>query len=170
MSEVVDGQTATANEPRARESLLSLEYPGRGTFDDPKQEWRRLFSELFGTFLLVLVGAGGAVVNASSHGAISRSTAVAAPGLMVMAIILFMGAVSGHTSIQPSRSVSHCAETFPGVECRATSSFSSLARRSPASFCGPFSARLASSVRRNRARASAIGRRCSSSWSSRSGC
>jgi aquaporin Z len=35
------------------------------------------------------------VVNALSHGAISRSTAVAAPGLTVAAIILFMGAVSG---------------------------------------------------------------------------
>ena len=57
--------------------------------------WRRLFSELFGTFLLVLVGAGGGVVGAVSHGAISRGAAVAAPGLMVMAIILFMGAVSG---------------------------------------------------------------------------
>ena len=43
----------------------------------------------------MLVGAGGAVVNAQSDGAISRATAVAAPGLMVMAIILFMGAVSG---------------------------------------------------------------------------
>ena len=35
------------------------------------------------------------MVNATSHGAISRAAAVAAPGLMVMAIILFMGAVSG---------------------------------------------------------------------------
>ncbi len=43
----------------------------------------------------MLVGAGGAVVGALSHGAISRPAAVAAPGLMVMAIILFMGAVSG---------------------------------------------------------------------------
>src|SRR5205809_3545136 len=64
-------------------------------FDDPRLEWRRLFSELLGTFFLVLVGAGGAVVNATSHGAITRSASVAAPGLMVMAIILFMGAVSG---------------------------------------------------------------------------
>ena len=56
---------------------------------------RRLFSELFGTFLLVLAGAGAAVVGAVSHGAISRPAAVAAPGLAVMAIILFMGAVSG---------------------------------------------------------------------------
>ena len=92
---MVDGKHDSPAAPTTRRSLLALEYPGLGAFDDPTQEWRRLFSELFGTFLLVLVGAGGAVVNASSNGAISRSTAVAAPGLMVMAIILFMGAVSG---------------------------------------------------------------------------
>ena len=28
-------------------------------FSDPSQEWRRLFSELLGTFFLVLVAAGG---------------------------------------------------------------------------------------------------------------
>jgi aquaporin Z len=76
-------------------ALLALEPPSLSGFDDPVTEWRRLFAELFGTFLLVLVGAGGAVVGAVSHGAISRPAAVAAPGLMVMAIILFMGAVSG---------------------------------------------------------------------------
>jgi aquaporin Z len=94
MNEAVDGRQDSAKEP-TRRSVLALEYPGLGAFDDPKQEWRRLFSELLGTFFLVLVGAGGAVVNAQSQGAISRATAVAAPGLMVMAIILFMGAVSG---------------------------------------------------------------------------
>ena len=78
-----------------RRALLALEFPGLLDFDDPGLEWRRLFAELFGTFLLVLVGAGGVVVGALSHGAISRTAAVAAPGLMVMAIILFMGAVSG---------------------------------------------------------------------------
>jgi aquaporin Z len=41
------------------------------------------------------VGAGGGVVDAVSHGAIGRGASVTAPGLMVMAIILFMGAVSG---------------------------------------------------------------------------
>ena len=92
---MVDGQRDSESVPTTRQSLLALEYPGLGSFDDPRQEWRRLFSELIGTFFLVLVGAGGAVVNAQSHGAISRATAVAAPGLMVMAIILFMGAVSG---------------------------------------------------------------------------
>ena len=78
-----------------RRALLALEFPGLLEFDEPSLEWRRLFAELFGTFLLVLAGAGAPVVGALSHGAISRQAAVAAPGLMVMAIILFMGAVSG---------------------------------------------------------------------------
>ena len=78
-----------------RGGLLGLEFGSSHDFDDPRHEWRRLFSELLGTFFLVLVGAGGAVVGAASHGAISRTAAVSAPGLMVMAIILFMGAISG---------------------------------------------------------------------------
>ena len=82
------------DETRSR-ALLALELPGLADFDDPRLEWRRLFSELFGTFLLVLVGAGAPVVGALSGGAIGRAAAVTAPGLMVMAIILFMGAVSG---------------------------------------------------------------------------
>jgi aquaporin Z len=80
---------------RGRRALLALEYPGVADFDNPALEWRRLFSELLGTFFLVLVGAGAAVVNAKTGGTISRAAAVTAPGLMVMAIILFMGAVSG---------------------------------------------------------------------------
>ncbi len=64
-------------------------------FKDPKQEWRRLFSELFGTFFLVLVAAGGGMMGQAFPNTISRTAAVVAPGLMVMAIILFMGKVSG---------------------------------------------------------------------------
>ena len=64
-------------------------------FYDPRFEGRRLFSELLGTFFLVLVAAGGAVVNAQSGGQIPLAVRVTAPGLMVMAMILFMGAVSG---------------------------------------------------------------------------
>jgi aquaporin Z len=64
-------------------------------FQDPKQEWRRLFSELLGTFFLVLVAAGGGMMGQALPGTISRTAAVVAPGLMVMAIILFMGKVSG---------------------------------------------------------------------------
>src|SRR3989440_9921677 len=62
-------------------------------FQDPRLEWRRLFSELLGTFFLVLVAAGGGLLHAK--GQISLAAAVVVPGLMVMAIILFMGAVSG---------------------------------------------------------------------------
>jgi aquaporin Z len=64
-------------------------------FYDPRFEGRRLFSEVLGTFFLVLVAAGGAVVNAKSGGQIPLAVRVTAPGLMVMAMILFMGAVSG---------------------------------------------------------------------------
>ena len=64
-------------------------------FHDTSQEWRRLFSELFGTFFLVLVAAGGGMMGAAFPDTIERAAAVTAPGLMVMAIILFMGKVSG---------------------------------------------------------------------------
>jgi aquaporin Z len=65
-------------------------------FWDATYEWRRVFSELFGTFLLVTVAVGGSLVNARFGGhAIPGPALVVAPGLMVLAIILFMGAVSG---------------------------------------------------------------------------
>ena len=73
--------------------VLALEFGSRKDFDDPRREWRRLFSELLGTFALVLVAAGGGLMHAK--GQISLAAAVVAPGLMVTAIILFMGAVSG---------------------------------------------------------------------------
>ncbi|MFZ2050393.1 MAG: aquaporin [Solirubrobacteraceae bacterium] len=78
--------------PRAH-NLLMLEFGDRRDFDDPRREWRRLFSELLGTFMLVLAAAGGGILL--GKGQISQAAAVVAPGLTVMAIILFMGAVSG---------------------------------------------------------------------------
>jgi len=64
-------------------------------FKDPRQEWRRLFAELLGTFFLVLAAAGADMMNEAFPGTIGRSAAVVAPGVMVMAVILFMGKVSG---------------------------------------------------------------------------
>jgi aquaporin Z len=64
-------------------------------FDDPRQEWRRLFSELLGTFFLVLAAAGGGMMGHAFPGVISHTAAVTAPALTVMAIILFMGKISG---------------------------------------------------------------------------
>ena len=57
--------------------------------------WRRLFSEAFGTFLLVLVAVGGDVGGAVTGAPPSRAAAATAPALMVMAVILFMGRISG---------------------------------------------------------------------------
>ena len=64
-------------------------------FDDRSQEWRRLFSELLGTFFLVLVAAGGGMMGQAFPDTISRTAAVTAPALMVLGVILFMGKVSG---------------------------------------------------------------------------
>lgn len=82
-------------------------------FDDPALEGRRLFAEMLGTFLLVLAGAGAGVVAAASHVAIGRAAAVTAPGLTVLAVILFMGAVSG-AHLNPVVSVAFAArKDFP---------------------------------------------------------
>ena len=85
--------TVEVHDPERAHHLLMLEFGSRTDFDDPKLEYRRLFSELLGTFMLVLVAAGGGILHAK--GQISLAAAVVAPGLMVLAIILFMGAVSG---------------------------------------------------------------------------
>ena len=69
---------------------------GIAAFEDPRFEYRRLFSEMWGTFLLVLVAAGAGVVGALAIGGdITLAMKVMAPGFMVMAIIYFMGTVSG---------------------------------------------------------------------------
>src|SRR6476619_2718715 len=73
-------------------------------FQDPSQEWRRLFSELLGTFFLVLVAAGAGMMGQEFPNTITRTAAVTAPGLMVLAIILFMGKVSG-AHLNPAVSV-----------------------------------------------------------------
>lgn len=75
--------------------LLEREPVWVRDFNNLHYEWRRLFSEVFGTFLLVLAGAGAPVVDVVSHGQIGRGAAVVAPALTVLAVILFMGAVSG---------------------------------------------------------------------------
>ena len=77
-------------------AILSLEPPFRRRFDEPRVEWRRLFAEFFGTLMLVVVAAGAPVVNAvSGGGGVSPTARVAAPGLIVMALIYATGAVGG---------------------------------------------------------------------------
>ena len=90
---IQESPNVVIHDPERAHHLLMLEFGDRRDFDDPKLEYRRLFSELLRTFMLVLVAAGGGILHAK--GQISLAAAVVAPGLMVLAIILFMGAVSG---------------------------------------------------------------------------
>lgn len=77
-------------------------------FQDPSQEWRRLFSELLGTFFLVLVAAGGGMMGQAFPNTVSRTAAVVAPALMVLAVILFMGKISG-AHLNPAVSIAFAA-------------------------------------------------------------
>ena len=64
-------------------------------------------------FLLVIVAAGGGMMSQAFPDTIDRSAAVVAPGLMVMAIILFMGKVSG-VHLNPAVSLAFAARgDFP---------------------------------------------------------
>jgi len=72
---------------------LALGFGSMEEFQDPRLEYRRLFAEMLGTFLLLLAAAGGGLLHAK--GQISLTAAVVSPALMVMAVIVSMGAVSG---------------------------------------------------------------------------
>ena len=93
---------------RAAVTLRSMGEPNsfarRFDFWDSRYEGRRIFSELLGTFFLVFVAAGGGMVNARLGG-VPAAARVVAPALMVMAVILFMGAVSG-AHLNPAVTVS----------------------------------------------------------------
>jgi aquaporin Z len=93
----------------AQVAMRSIGQPNSFTrefdFWDDHYEGRRLFSELLGTFFLVLVAVGGGMVNARFGGnAVPSGARVVAPALMVAAVILFMGAVSG-AHLNPAVSV-----------------------------------------------------------------
>jgi len=110
-----DGQRAVH---RAGVALRSMGQPNAVArefdFWDHSYEGRRLFSELLGTFFLVLVAVGGGMVNAKFGGnAVPYGARVVAPALMVMAIILFMGTVSG-AHLNPAVSIAFAARgDFP---------------------------------------------------------
>jgi aquaporin Z len=89
------GPETALSEPVAPPAHPDAEPEWARNFRDVSLWWRRLVSEVLGTFLLVLVGVGGAVVSSVTGVPISRVAAVTAPGLLVMAVILFMGKIGG---------------------------------------------------------------------------
>src|ERR1043165_2840937 len=95
-----NGQQQQQGARHAEVPLRSMGQPNSvaSQFDfwNDRYEGRRLFSEVLGTFFLVLVAVGGGMVSAKFGGnAVPYGAKVVAPALMVAAIIWFMGAVSG---------------------------------------------------------------------------
>jgi len=61
----------------------------------PPPLWKSLVAEVFGTFALTFVAAGGEVVGKLSHGEVGHAEKAVAPGLLVMAMIYALGPASG---------------------------------------------------------------------------
>jgi aquaporin Z len=110
MSGEAPGDRTPAQAMSGRDAMVrTFGWPNSVTaqfdFWDDKYEGRRLFSEVLGTFFLVLVAAGAGMVNARFGGdAVPAAAREVAPALMVMAVILFMGTVSG-AHLNPAVSV-----------------------------------------------------------------
>ena len=102
-SQQADSQLSVRQQAAVRRADVALRSMGQPNanarqfdFADDSYEWRRLFSEALGTFFLVLAAVGGGMVNARFGGhAVPAAAQVTAPALMVAAVILFMGTVSG---------------------------------------------------------------------------
>ena len=60
-----------AHDVARAERILTLEFGSREDFADPSLEYRR-FSELLGTFMLVLVAAGGGLLHAKGEISLPR--------------------------------------------------------------------------------------------------
>ena len=87
---------AGVQEPKTWLQEVDLEIKGRiDNFNDPRQEWRRLISEVVGTFLLVVAAAGAPMVGVAYPGTVTLAMAVTAPALTVLGVILFMGKAGG---------------------------------------------------------------------------
>ena len=62
-----------AQQQRMEQPQLQTDFPNSAF------EWRRIFAEACGTFLLVVVAAGGEVVAARSGGAVTPGMVLVAP-------------------------------------------------------------------------------------------
>ena len=130
---VTSGPAQAPPPPRAR----GLQTPWTRDFHDLSFEWRRLFAEALGTFLLVLVAAGGTVVNARSHGQVPLDARWSPPGSWSWRSSTSWARSAGLTSTRRSPSRSPCAGTSLGNGCPAMWPPSSPVACSPPASCGP---------------------------------
>jgi len=76
-------------------------------------EWQRIAAEFVGTFLLTFVAAGTDSIEFTTHGLIGHVARYAAPGLLVMAMIWSLSAISG-AHINPAVTIGFVARRcFP---------------------------------------------------------
>jgi aquaporin Z len=86
---------ATTGAPRASLRLPLGPANFTSDFGDERDEWKRLFAEVLGTFGLVLVAAGGRAIAFATGATSDPLSAAIAPGLVVMALIYALADVSG---------------------------------------------------------------------------
>lgn len=80
---------------RQADKAKKSEQPVRSSAERSQQELRRLLAECLGTFVLVLVEAGGVVVAALFHQDVNSAAHYISCGLIVMALIYALGSTSG---------------------------------------------------------------------------
>ena len=81
----------------ARRALLALEVPATMDFGDPGLEWRRLFSEVLGTFMLVW-----AVIGVAMNPRANRAWAPLVIGTTLGFAVMVLGPLTG-AALNPAR-------------------------------------------------------------------
>ncbi|SRR5712691_5382973 len=92
MVDMVRDTQTHQKEKKPQDNDIQKSANSDGSFKD---ESRRLFAELLGTFALTLVAAGGEVIAVISGGEVNPAARAVAPGLLVMAMIYTLGSQSG---------------------------------------------------------------------------
>jgi aquaporin Z len=93
---MIDPEAAASEQPRIARGLKERRQDKLDAVQSMAVTLPRvLFAEIFGTWCLVTVAAGGSVINTVSGAQISRTALVVAPALMIVSLIYVLGPLSG---------------------------------------------------------------------------